>query len=72
MLLLVFSTTVLAVVLVVIAALTHLFVVCCRFICLMLLFHGYVSYQNFAITGTLQCLQDWKILLSSDFMFKMI
>ena len=59
MLLLIFSTIiVLAVVLVVIAVSTNLYVVCCHFICLMLLFHGLVSYQNFAITGPLQCLQD--------------
>ena len=59
MLLLIFSTIiVLAVVLVVIAVSTNLYVVCCHFICLMLLFHGHVSYQNFAITGPLQCLQD--------------
>ena len=67
MLLLVFSTTVLAVVLGIIAVLTYLYVVCCHFICLMLLFHGDVSYCNFPITGPLQCLQDWKILLSFDF-----
>ena len=59
MLLLIFSTiSVLAVVLVVIAVSTNLYVVCCHFICLMLLFHGHVTYQNFAITGPLQCLQD--------------
>ena len=59
MLLLIFSTIiVLAVVLVVIAVSTNLYVVCCHFIYLMLLFHGHVSYQNFAITGPLQCLQD--------------
>ena len=59
MLLLIFSTIiVLAVVLVVIAVSTNLYVVFCHFICLMLLFHGHVSYQNFAITGPLQCLQD--------------
>ena len=59
MLLLIFSTIiVLAGVLVVIAVSTNLYVVCCHFICLMLLFHGHVSYQNFAITGPLQCLQD--------------
>ena len=59
MLLLIFSTIiVLAVVLVVIAVSTNLYVVCCHFICPMLLFHGHVSYQNFAITGPLQCLQD--------------
>ena len=53
----------------VIAVSTHFYVFFCHFICLMLLFHGHVSYQNFPITGPLQCLQDWKILLSFDFFY---
>ena len=66
MLLLVFSTIVLAVVLVVIAALTHFYVVVAIS---SVMFHGRVSYRNFPKTGPLQCLQDWKILLSFDFFY---
>lgn len=81
MLLLIFSTIiVLAVVLVVIAVSTNLYVVCCHFICLMLLFHGHVSYQNFAITGPLQCLQDnlentvviWLFYVQNDLTFPLL
>ena len=43
MLLLVFSTIVLAVVFGVITVSTNLYVVCCHFVCLMLLFHGRVK-----------------------------
>ena len=43
MLLLVFSTIVFVIVLGVIAVSTHFYVVCCHFICLMLLFHGRVK-----------------------------
>ena len=66
MLLLVFSTSVFVIVLGVIAVSTHFYVVCFHVICLMLLFHGHVSYRSFPITGPLLCLQDWKILLSSS------
>ena len=67
MLLLVFSTIVIVIVLGVIVVSTHFYVICCHFICLMLLFHGRLSYRNFTITGPLQCLEDWKMLLSFDF-----
>ena len=69
MLLLVFSTIVFVIVLGIIAVSTHFYVFLCHFVCLMLLFHGHVSYRNFPITGPLQCLQDRKILLSFDFFY---